>query len=51
MNAERAREGERVAEIFLDTIPPDVFDRLKEKNLHHQLAYFYCWVEEMKQIT
>lgn len=51
MNAARADEGKRVAEIFLDTIPEDIYDRLKEKKLHEQLAYFYCWIEEMRDIV
>ncbi len=50
MNEDRAAEGRRVAEIFLETMPEEVFDRYKEKKVHHQLAYFYCWVAEMKEI-
>lgn len=41
-------EGEKVAGMFLSTIPESIFERYRTKNIHHQLAYFYCWIEEMK---
>ncbi len=43
------RDGEKAAELFLDTMPVDVYERFAEKKLHHQLAYFFCWVEILKE--
>jgi len=49
MSEELKQESEKLAEIFLTTMPTDNFKRYKSQRTHHQLAYFYCWAELMKK--
>ena len=49
MTQEIKERGETVAEMFLDTMPEDVFKRYSKEKLHHQLAFFFCWCEVMQQ--
>ena len=49
MNRELKEYGETVAGIFLETMPEDIRTRYMTKKLHHQLAFFFCWCEEMQE--
>lgn len=48
MTSEIKYEAEKLAGLFLDTMPDDSFERYEKQNLHHQLAYFYSWCKVME---
>lgn len=51
MDQQTKEAAELAAGMFLETMPEDVAQRYFKQKLHHQLAYFFCWCQEMESLT
>ncbi len=51
MNEQLKKDGYKAAEIFIATMPTDIEKEFKSRSLQHKLAFFYCWIEEMKDLV
>lgn len=48
MNQELKEESDKLVALFLETMPPENYQRYSKQKLHHQLSYFYCWATLIK---
>lgn len=48
MNQQLKDSSMNIAGVFLDTMPEKDFERFSKQKLHHQLSYFFCWCELMR---
>lgn len=51
MNHQRKVLAQQAASMFLDNMPADIWEKYQHKRLHEQLAFFFCWLEEMKDLA